>query len=310
MVRRDRGQLILVGAVAIALVLLGLVLVVNTALFTQVVGSEGTVETAKDGGISGHELGESIAVITETENRQNNSQFLIDIAVFNEVEDTLRPVAQQRSVESGGAFLNVSSGLDRVNGSVITQTDNSTFTSGNLDLETWQPVSPTQPADVGGFNITLDVSGSNIGETFQLWVHGTNGTASGINRSLSITPTGSDTVDISVSGGATCNNIQATANTVRIDVSHGRVFEDRDCEFDLFAGIEPGYVVTFTNGDAIFGTYEFATDVYPGSLPPVYGSTADQPVASNAVWSMYYTFTYSTSIATVETERTVVEVYD
>src|SRR6056297_1851309 len=103
MVGTDRGQLILVGAVAIALVLLGLVLVVNTALFTQVVGSEGTVETATDAGVSGHELGESIAAIARSENRHNTSVDDINSAIDGEVTGHLQPLVQRRSVESSGA---------------------------------------------------------------------------------------------------------------------------------------------------------------------------------------------------------------
>lgn len=42
---RDRGQLILVAAIAVAFVVLGIVVVFNGVLFTQAISGEGTVQT-------------------------------------------------------------------------------------------------------------------------------------------------------------------------------------------------------------------------------------------------------------------------
>ncbi|AGN02659.1 hypothetical protein L593_13600 [Salinarchaeum sp. Harcht-Bsk1] len=305
MVTRDRGQLILVGAVAIALVLLGLVLVVNTALFTQVVGSEGTVETAKDGAISGQEVGEAIA----SSARSLNDDYGQTASSKNNTLDTntipnLEPILQNRSMESGGAFVSVNYDSINESGTFVSQNQSSGFTSvaGN---PTWQPIPLGQEGDIGGFLMTIDYAASGTGDPFTVYVDSVGGP----NRSLTITPESGSEVAISTSTGTTCSDVPVTSNTVRIDVTHGVVFEDHSCQFDLFAGTNPGYVMTFTGGDEVAGTYQFVTDSDLTSYP-AYGAAGSQPTPTEAVWSFEYSFTYDTPGATVESESRVIDVYD
>ena len=305
MVGNDRGQLILVGAVAIALVLLGLVLVVNTALFTQVVGSEGTVETAKDGGITGHEVGETIASVASSRNVEygqtaSNKSGIVDLEAIADLE----PIFQNRTVDSGGAFVSVD--YDRMveEGTLVAQNQTGEFTDAN-GVPTWQPVPLSNPGDVGGIFMTIDYAASGTGDPFTVYVDAVGGP----NRSITITPQTGDQIDITTSTGTTCSNVPVTSNTVRIDVTQGHVLEDRECQFDLFAGTQPDYTVTFSNGDEVSGTYQLVTDSdLMGAL--VFDSDDDQPTPTEAIWSFEYSYSYRTTSTTVETESRVIDVYD
>jgi len=153
MVNRDRGQLILVGAIAIALILLGLVLIVNTALFTQIVGSEGTVQSAKEGSVSGHEIGNSIGAVVAQKNLHEDDVSDINSEVYDTVNDDLRPALAKRSIEQSGSFVDARY--------VDSTEDGRVFNQSSTDLVgDWQPVTD---GDVGHFVMTVDTSQSADG---------------------------------------------------------------------------------------------------------------------------------------------------
>lgn len=295
MVTRDRGQLILVGAIAIALILLGLVLIINTALFTQVVGSEGTVESAKEGGVSGQEIGNSIGAVVAEENLREDSYFSIENDVQAAVDDDLEPLLANRSVEGTGSFVSAQY-LERTeDGRVIEQT--STDSVGD-----WDPVSD---GEVGHFNMTIDTVQSDGGDFDIVVVDSSTGS------SETLTVVVNDPGEISISSTATgtiCSNEPVTNDTARIDVRHGTVYENGNCQFDLFPDSEQRYDVSIEDlDDDVRGTYTIVTDDTASTLP---GSPLGSPNESPAVWAFAYEFTYDSPASTFESERREVEVYD
>lgn len=306
MVSDDRGQLILVGAVAIALVILGLVLVVNTALFTQVVGSEGTVETTKDGGLAAEEVGDSIAAVVAAENERaagpaSDATSDIDGRVEAEVDDHLEPGFRTRSVETGGSYVSLDYTDVNENGTRVTQDAIRPFTS-DTGAGDWAPI--PSGGDVGGFFLTIYTNES----AGVLDIVLANSTASR-TLELSYNPI-SDTVTVDgPDTPAACSGVEPTADTVRVDVSNGRVFEDSACSFDLFGSMRPGYSLEFTSA-GINGTYSFVTDSDLTTTNPDYGDTSSDPGLSNAIWSFEYASEYDTGGATVESDSRVVDVYD
>lgn len=289
MVRSERGQLILVGAIAIALILLGLVLIVNTALFTQVVGSEGTVESAKEGGVSGQEIGNSIAAIVADENREDRNYGDFEPVVQSNVSNDLEPAFAKRTVETSGSFVSLEYLDSEKEGRIIEQ-------DSPAAIENWDPV--IQDSDVGEFLLVVNTGASSDGEV-----------------EIDVTPDGEPTktlgvgvngpgTEVDLTGSASCSDIQATDGTVRIDLRHGSVYEDGRCQFDLFTNGSENYHVSFRNvGDDITGTYVIATDDTTISGDP---GTVD---VTDAVWRFSYEFTYESTDATVRSQRRVIDVY-
>lgn len=288
MVSRDRGQLILVGAIAIALILLGLVLIVNTALFTQVVGSEGTVESAKEGGVSGQETGDALAAVVAEANRENTGS----VPSISDTDVERRLVEQ--SVEGSGAYVSVSYLSDGKPGTIIRQDSPGAMTNQSGDTG-WNAVTG---GDVGEFVITIDTAGSS-GGSFD--VTASDATDARI-LNISVNSAGTE-VDLSGAGQSGCTDVRATDGTVRIDVQHGTVYEDGRCSFDLFDSLEGPYDVRFDGGSGIQATYWLVTD---RNLPTSFGS----PGYHAAIWSFTYEFTYDTPDATVRSDPREVDVYD
>lgn len=316
MVSDDRGQLILVGAVAIALVLLGLVLVVNTAVFTQVVGSEGTVETTRSGGVAAGELADALATTVAEENRQagpSDNGGSVDNEIEDEIDGTesaLGAALRDRSLESRGSFVSLEYDGNEDVGTRIAQEDVGSFADASGDPR-WSPVALENRSDIGAFAMVIDTDESDFTSPFDVEVTG----ASGGSTELTLDEAASGDIELDVTGSTTAScSIEPTNDTVRIDVAAGRVYEDSSCQFDAFRDVEPGYVVEFRGGDAVQGTYELtiSDDVSPlfNTVDPRFSTASDDPTLTTAVWSFAYRYEYDTDDATVESDRRVVNVYD
>lgn len=280
MVNTDRGQLILVGAIAIALILLGLVLIVNTALFTQVVGSEGTVESAKEGGVSGQEIGAGIAAFVAEENRNGRTVAPSDF-------DNLEEAMTNRSLESSGSFVSLEYHGSVENGTLVKQ-------------ESPGPLNgtPVNGSDVGEFLVTLDTD-SITNEEFDI----IRRNPSSGPETLSVTVVNQDKIKLSGAGASECSDVRVTDGSVTIDVRHGVVHGDNSCEFDLFEGTSPPYEITFNDGENMDATYSIATSQESFADP-------DHPGRHDIIWSFEYGFTYESTDATVESDSRVIDVYD
>jgi|GEM_PF-3041877 len=288
MVSDDRGQLILVGAVTIALIILGLVLVINTALFTQVVGSEGTTENVKEGGLSVGQIGDGIGTVVAEENRVGYpTRSAIETEVQNEIDAAVEGALRNRTVEGSGAFIEIRSFSRDEPGTRVYQSSSGPFESGGP----WTMFSTSPPVfhDIGGLFVTVD---EPAGGTLDLEL--SNATTS---ESLTIS-TGGGTVDLS-RGGPGCQGIPATDGTVRIDVSNGRAYENSTCTFSLFEEIDGPYNLEFSGSAE--GTYTVATDA-----PSVAVASSTDPI----IWSFEYEYLYDGPEVTVESDGHEVDVYD
>lgn len=281
MVNDARGQLILIGSIAIALILVGLVLVVNTALFTEVVGSEGTVETTKEGGVATQELEDAVSAVAHDATIDETTS-----TVDYVVEDELRPVLANSSVDSRGAFVNVTYLGSPVDGTYVHQNTPDEFDD-DFDPD-------GSSVDVGHFVLVIEDA-----DDMEIDVEGTGGTTETLDIDAF-----SNSVELSdANSSSACSGFEATDGTVRIDLYNGRVYEAPGCTFDLFGPPEAPYDhIETNNGGDVEGTFQLVTD-HDNPL------TYDRYDADQAIWSYDFAYEYDTGEVTVEGEREV-NVYD
>lgn len=62
---RDRGQVILIGAITLAFIVLGIVVVFNGVLYTETLSSGGVSQSASEADIVGYELNQSVGCTLE-----------------------------------------------------------------------------------------------------------------------------------------------------------------------------------------------------------------------------------------------------
>jgi len=102
--RRNRGQVILIGAITLAFILLGIVVVFNGVLYTETISSSSTSQSTADAEVVGQNLEQDLVEIANQTN-WNEGEFKSNITSSGGFADQYRNVtASSRSV-----FVNVSS---------------------------------------------------------------------------------------------------------------------------------------------------------------------------------------------------------
>lgn len=335
---RSRAQLILVGAVAIAFIVMGLVVVFNTILYTENVASSGGVsepreaqrmKAASEAGSRGlvHRVGTDGNWTTqlglETAIEENASRY----------SGNVTNVTADRTP----AFLEFDvTGVDQF-GVNLKQKDGSEFVD-NTGARNW--TAAVSGAQTGGFEMTVDVDsldapkGTNgapfrlvwesddSSGTYTVWLYrtGTGANADVVIQTLtneSAPTTAYDASEECVLSGS------GTEDNVTIDFQDGEIEGYPVCSRELGVGDGVQYSeersLKFLNGTKAAGDYSLVVDqeanldtslVTDGTggvpLPP---ALSNRPYYTWAAWSVDYTVTYESSQVTV-TETYVMEVYN
>lgn len=101
--RGDRGQLILVTAIAIAFIILGVVVVFNGLLYTQTVSSSATSQSATDASTVEHELEEGVQGIVQLTNIGAAEEW----SGWEDGVETYSPAFQNAAAESRPVLVSV-----------------------------------------------------------------------------------------------------------------------------------------------------------------------------------------------------------
>ncbi|MFC6718533.1 hypothetical protein ACFQGT_01035 [Natrialbaceae archaeon GCM10025810] len=97
----DRGQLILIGAIAIAFIVLGTVVVFNGLLYTETISSSSTDRSASDAEVTIDEIERGLEGIASETNMSDEGQARDNISTFNESY-------QNQTSENRPAIVNIS----------------------------------------------------------------------------------------------------------------------------------------------------------------------------------------------------------
>lgn len=287
----DRGQLILIGAIAIALIIVGVVLVVNTALFTEVVGSEGTVETAKESGVAAEELSGSVSALVHQENVEPGTD--APDTVDTDVDTDLEPRLVNSSLDSRGAFVSVDfTGVNESGTHVYQDTTDPIDDGAGGDVV----IPDTGDTDVGYLRMVIDTGAAN-GQMDVV----VNGTSS--NEELHIDASASDRVTFDSTAEPGDCTVEATDGNVSVDVRSGVTYGE-ECHFELFDAVDGPYRIEFQGGDDVHGQYYVVVRESTTTVLPCIVSDCD-----TAVWSYDLQYSYDTGDVRSEGEREVA-VYD
>lgn len=264
---RDRGQLILVTGLAVAVTLVALVLLLNTVIYTQNLATRGA--GAEDGAAVAYrqEVLAGVGGVVDAENRAEHANLT---ALRENVNDS---VAQFDDATAGyyaerGVVADVTEeGLALTNGTLLRQTNGSReFASAGNDAD-W-----TLVEDVGGAgnapgarNFRLTVSRENLtdssspagfsvlldgdaGENWRLYVYDDGGITVAVKN-------GSDP-----SATAVCS---ASGPEATVDLTAGTINGTACSGLDYAAGVDAPYDVVFENGGEATGTYGLTVDEPP-----------------------------------------------
>ncbi|AXR78575.1 DUF7261 family protein [Natrarchaeobaculum sulfurireducens] len=228
----SRGQVILIGAIALAFIILGIVVVFNGVLYTETISSSGTSQATTDAELAEHEL--ETAVVTLGKEVNNNESFGSD-AFEGALEgpDGLHTEYRNTTSNSRSAFVHVEL-VDTTTGTVFLDQKSEKLNFNESDEE------------LGHFEVELlDADGNVTVEA---------------NR----THDDPDTVEIEGNGAdgyeVVDESCEITGEHVRVDLLTGSVNATTEGDCSTLALIEDGesYSDIELEVDGADGTYDYA----------------------------------------------------
>ncbi|WP_135665901.1 DUF7261 family protein [Halorhabdus rudnickae] len=306
-----RGQLLLIGALVIALVVVVLAMVVNTVLFTENAGTERVSAEVNGVDAFSFEAGKAtrsvlLRVNHEAHDRsvdQLNENVTESIAGYNEV-------LGRSHAMSGTAYVNVSYNTTFHNGTRLVQPSDGNFTSPHTAPGTnWPVISPSNETDVGWFLLNVNLRNTTADHA---WIN-TSGSSEGLNFRMNRSDGGDgNNLSLAVYNSSTnldSVNCTSTGGRILLDLYEG-TGSSENCSFTgIGEYLDPKYDISLEGGDNVAGKYSIVTDsTWNASFTSFDRCRATSTVPlcrSPVVWNGSVDLTYQSATAQYAQQRNV-----
>lgn len=301
----ERGQLLLVAAIGLAVLFVMLALILNTAIYAEAIATQHDASQHERGAIEYQEsvhrgVSGSIARV----NAQNDSSYeSLDANLSTQVDEWSESARRHAAVDGASASASL---VDTTNGTRIVH-DGSQFTDRD-GAANWTPVESVSNVRAVRMNVTADslyeaADGSCTESDGCFYVEVEDG--SDVWRLFVYrTDDGNVTTRVDTpSGSGTCD---ASGESVEIDVTAGTVNGERCPHLSFAEGVGAPYDVTYVNADRIEGSYELTVDRSYDQLSssPHYGDDGS-PRVERAIYAANVSVAYRSSHLTYTTELRV-----
>jgi hypothetical protein len=304
-----RGQLILVGAIVIALLVVGITIIVNTVLFVENTSTDQSTTKLRQAAQVEGELRDAIRATTFRVNHRTRDHNASELRRATERNVTrLTRTMDQQYLASQSLSVSVSvNGTD--NGTRLVQAADGDFTH-PTGLSNWDPVATTLTPSprLGWFVLNLNATEPTTG-TFEAEVRNESDDAVSveverINGSAYEIRSDVDT------GGDTTVTCGTRGNRLVLNMRDGSSPTDDTCTFNGTAEIANASTVEFANADQAYGKYAVVIDdTYASGLSsPASVQSCDsptnpplsEPCDTPVVWAVQF----ETDIASESVSRT------
>lgn len=313
MVTDDRAQLVLVGSIAIAVVIIGLTIVLNSAVFTENVAGGSSAEIAGDVTEFDREATRNVRAITirvshDTVFKPSGAGGPADLqANLSTDVGNYSSILAETYADTGSIYVNVSGAEVTEFGNRIVQNENDEF-SANGGGNTWTTVD--EPFVLGWFVVNVDVE--NVSRSNPAYVELTDSKGTELNISMQQTSGGRLALNASV-GGGNVSDVTCTPENGRVllDVLEGEAYtgdDAGDCSFNTTEYLEPPYTeLRFVDGQNGRGKYDIVMN--RSDLASLNGvpdcPSLPEPCRSTAAWKVEFTTRYRSSALTYEKTHNV-----
>lgn len=321
MVANDRGQLVLVGAVAIAFIVVGIVVVFNGVVFTESTGDQGTVIDTKGGGSIGLSAERNVGEAAHAANRGGKFEDSADIDINEYIEPTQAPLATAEA-ESGGSLVNVEViDPDVEEGYRAYQPNANNLTSddisGSISGEQKNWLLTDRETEIDRFVLRVEPSAStgvaSLGTVSDADTGVPDNPINTFDERLDIDASGSN-VDLTGAVDGDCAGIEPDDDGfVTLQITRGIVLDQPDCSITLPSDETGPNGLGIESGDEVVGIYELVLADEPNTslveeeyfVPPSESQEPDQPNLSEIVWTAEYRITYDAGQVETEFEEEV-----
>lgn len=286
---RDRAQLILIGSLAIAVVLIGLTILLNSVIFTENVAESDAIQVT----------GDVDEFLTETRHSTQDLALRVNHAQeydsLSQLEGNMQRnftnysrVLGETHADTGSVYVNVTyDGAPSV-GRRVAQTSDGEFEKNGSD--TWS-VYGAGSKYVGWFAMNVDVD--NVSESQHFALRVTN--ESGSTLAITMKQSGGDLlVNSTIDGNHVSNTSCVPADTrVYVDVLGGQALTG-SCSFNTTDFLAQPYTdIRFVNGSAAYGQYAIVVN-NDDNLEVASCPVADEPCQAPAIWEATISMKYET----------------
>jgi hypothetical protein len=257
---RDRAQLVLVGSIAVAFIIIGLVVVFNTVLFTDNLAARGSVEEVEGASELQQQVDqEAPELVRHVENGTETNNVLHD-NVDENVSTTYNRLLAETYADTSTVYVNVTYNASAsTNGTRVVQDDGTSFndTAGNTE---WDPIQPSSPRNVSQFemNVTtgelLDIG--VVGDNFTVILRSETASEDPVHIQLS-EDSGALVLNQTRGNGTTENLCTIAGDHVRLNITDGSSPDDATCSYDSTNVLSGPYSMELKNADEIEGNYSF-----------------------------------------------------
>lgn len=285
----ERGQLILVGALVMALLIVGMTIIVNTVLFVENTPTDQSTTELRQVSQTEGELREAARLTTFRVNHRTRNRTESELA--GSVERNVRNLTQgldQQYLATRSLSVEITI-LETENGTRVVQSGDSEFTRPSTGDTDWDPV--TTPARIGWFTLNLNSTNSQS-KPFEIEV--SNSTTGDVTYNITRTNDSAYRIKSDVSSGGDADVTCITReNRLVLDMRLGQSPTDRSCAFNGTIEIGNASAVQFRDSHRAFGKYAIVVNG-TGNPPPNVDSAIGEcsstpltePCHTPVVWSM------------------------
>lgn len=262
----SRAQLILVGALLVATVILGLSFLLNSLLFTSASGTGETGAAMAETEQLAFELQRGVRSLAVRVNHAKRNVTAGEVATAIESNVThLGRLYGEAQAAAGAVAISVSyDNASSIRGYRIVQAHDDDFREGDDSPGDWWPVPgpwtphSQPPVTVGWVTANVDVQDTNAtGSIFT--VEARNDTAHRVELQLQ-RDGGNLSVDADTSWGSSTSTVcRSTGGRVLVDLFDGNAFNG-DCAFPGVGALDGPVSIRFENTDRIEGRYAIVTN--------------------------------------------------
>lgn len=280
----SRGQIILVAALAIAVTLVALALVVNTAIYTENLATRETVDGSESIAFE-QMVEESGAALLERVNRDNRTDgdYSSHVSAYRHDIRTLETFNQLHSASSGR--ITAVELTDVHNGTAIVQEDSLSAMDDDQGNSTWRLATNVQNSRRFVINVTSISNPPFV-------VNVTNSTST---WKMNVTNSGDYEIQTYTDGTlqGTCN---ASGSSVTIDVTNGLVNNSACSHLEFAEGVGKPYTITFEHASNTTGSYHLIVDRQRGDIKTTLSENYQDPGPDPALYTAIYNATLNASV--------------
>ncbi|PSQ27080.1 hypothetical protein BRD03_08250 [Halobacteriales archaeon QS_9_68_17] len=298
----DRAQLVLVGSVAIAFIVISLVVVFNTVLFTNNLAASGSVEEVEDASTFQQQVErETPELVRHVENGTGSNDELVgnvDENVTGAYSELLAESYADTSPKYADVRFNRSS---TVNGTRVVQEDGGEFRN-DTNATSWSPITSSDPRNISHFEANVSTSGlTDVGSLNYTIVLRGQGAEDPVE--IQIASDGS-TLLLNQAQGSDVNICSMSGDYVRVNVTNGSL--PNGCTFNSTNVLTGPYSMEFQNADRVSGNYSFVVNGTGYDSRPDYNvRNGDDPYANVIILKAGVDLTFESRTVTYESNQTV-----